>query len=123
MAVSSAVRRVFVALAWGLAAFIVFATWGPQATRPHLASAAVERFGAYFVTAMAFVLAYPRRSILIGAAAVAFAVVLALGQFLAPGRDPGVRDVIEKALGGILGAVVTAGVLSLAKAVPRPSPE
>jgi VanZ family protein len=117
-----AARRVVAALAWALAVFIVFATWGPQALRPHLASAAVERFGAYFVTTAAFVLAYPRRPALTGIAAVVFAVVLELGQFLAPGRDPGLRDVIEKALGGILGAAVTTGFLCFAKVVPPSQP-
>jgi VanZ family protein len=120
MELSPAARRGVAALAWTLAVFIVFATWGPQYLRPHLASAAIERFAAYFVTTAAFVLAYQKRPVLAGLAAVAFAVVLELGQFLAPGRDPGVRDLIEKALGGVLGAAVTAIVLRFAK-VASPS--
>jgi VanZ family protein len=96
------------AVAWGLAAFIVFATLGPQGLRPHLASAPVERFGAYFLTAATFVLAYPRRPMLVGATALGLAVALELGQFLAPGRDPGMLDVIEKALGGVCGAAAGA---------------
>jgi hypothetical protein len=101
------------AIAWGLAAFIVFATWGPQGLRPHLASAPVERFGAYFLTAAAFVFAYPKRPMLIGTAAVGFAVVLELGQFLAPGRDPGMPDAIEKASGGVCGAAAAAAARRL----------
>jgi VanZ family protein len=122
MEVSPTGQRVFTGLAWALAAFIVFATWSPQTLRPHLASAAVERFGAYFVTAAAFVLAYPKRPRLVGTVAVIFAIVLELGQFLSPGRDPGVRDVIEKALGGILGAAITGGVLYFAKVAQASQP-
>jgi VanZ family protein len=113
MAPRTTVRWSVTALAWALAAFIVFATWAPQGLRPHLASAPVERFGAYFLTAAAFVLAYPRRPVLLSVAAVSFAVVLELGQFLAPGRDPGLPDAIEKALGGVcgVGAAASAGSL------------
>jgi VanZ family protein len=93
------------ALAWALCLFIAFATLGPQNTRPHLSSAALERFGAYFLTAALFAAAYPKRPWMIAAGAVVLAVVLELGQFVAVGRDPGVRDVIEKALGGVCGVM------------------
>ena len=85
--------------AWALCLFIVFATWGPQSTRPHLSSAALERFGAFFLAAALFASAYPKRPWSIAVAAVALAVVLELGQFVAVGRDPGVRDVIQKRAG------------------------
>jgi VanZ family protein len=106
-------RRALLLLAWGLALFIVFATWGPQSTRPHLASAALERFGAYFAVAALFVAAYPGRPWTIAAAAVAFAVTLEFGQFFAVGRDPGVRDAVQKALGGVCGVMAAAAAARL----------
>lgn len=92
-------------LAWLLAAALAFVTWCPQGLRPHLGDPDIERFGAFFVTAFMFVVGYPRRARLIAIGAVAFAIVLELSQFLAPGRDPGVRDVIAKALGGLAGVL------------------
>ena len=104
-------RRGAVAIAWSLAAFIVFATLGPQSLRPHLGPAQLERFGAYFVTTAAFVAAYPSRPRLIGMAGVAAAVLLELAQALAPGRDPGVPDAIAKALGALAGVAASVGLL------------
>ncbi|MDR3507903.1 MAG: hypothetical protein P4L64_08420 [Caulobacteraceae bacterium] len=91
--------------AWVLAAFVVFATLGPQGLRPHLGDAQTERFAAYFVTAAAFVIAYPRRAALVAPSAVAIAILLELGQRLAPGRDAGLHDAIAKAMGGVAGAL------------------
>ena len=100
------VRRIAVLLAWVLAAALIVFTWGPQSMRPHLfANPQVERFGAYFLTAAVFVFAYPKRFALIAAAAAIFAVLLELGQFVAPGRDPGLSDAIAKAVGGVCGAI------------------
>jgi hypothetical protein len=83
-------------LAWALALYLVFVTLGPQSVRPHVGPADAERFAAFFVTAVAFVVSYPRRPMLIAAGSAIFAVALELAQFLAPGRDPGVRDAIAK---------------------------
>ena len=99
--------------AWGLGLAIVIFTLGPQAWRPHLADAATERFGAYFVAAFAFAIAYPKRRGLIAGAAVVAAILLELAQYTAPGRDPGVPDAIAKAIGGLAGVSVAAA-LSLA---------
>ena len=105
-----------IATAWGLAGFLVFVTLCPQNLRPHFGDAQVERFGAYFATAAAFVLAYPRRTIVVAVAAVALATLLELSQWLAPGRDPGVLDVIAKAFGGLTGALITGLIVRLARA-------
>ncbi len=102
-------RRAAILVAWSLAAFIVFATLGPQSERPHLGPAQFERFGAYFVTSAAFVIAYPRRPLLIAICVVLAAVLLELGQLLVPGRDAGAPDAMAKALGGLCGAAITAG--------------
>jgi len=106
MRIPQILRALAVVAAWGLLVFIVFATLGPQRLRPHLGDAQLERFGAYFLTASAFVLAYPRRPWSIAAASATVAVVLELGQFFAPGRDPGVADAIAKALGGVSGSLL-----------------
>jgi hypothetical protein len=98
--------------AWGLGLAIVVFTLGPQSWRPHLAGAQTERFAAYFLTALAFAIAYPKRRRMIALAAVAAALILELAQYAAPGRDPGLPDAIAKAIGGLAG-VSLAGVLSL----------
>jgi VanZ family protein len=99
-------RLAWTLIAWTLVAGIVFATLGPQSLRPHLGNAQIERFGAYFVTAVALVLAYPRRPWTIALSAVTVAVLLELGQLIVPGRDAGIPDAIAKALGGVSGAAV-----------------
>ncbi|HZZ88194.1 MAG TPA: hypothetical protein VFE13_07640 [Caulobacteraceae bacterium] len=104
--------------AWALAVFIVFATWGPQSTRPHLARASLERFGAFFLLAAAFTAAYPRRPRTVAVVAVAFAVLLELGQFVAIHRDPGVKDAIEKSLGGLCGAAAAAALIGRERRTP-----
>jgi VanZ family protein len=115
----SRLRQVALLAAWALVVFIVFATLGPQRMRPHLARASLERFGAFFLLAAAFTAAYPKRPWAIAAAAVGFAVVLELGQFVAVGRDPGVKDVIEKALGGMFGVAVAVAVSGLDRRRPE----
>ncbi len=104
---SQRARKPARAMAWILAATVVFVTLGPQGLRPHLADAQVERFGAYFVTAATFVVGYPRRPRLIALFAVCAAILLEIGQAFAPGRDPGVPDAIAKALGGLCGAAAS----------------
>jgi VanZ family protein len=112
---TSSVRLAWIVVAWALVCFIVFATWGPQSLRPHLGDAQLERFGAYFVTAGAFVFAYLRRPWTIAVAAVAVAVLLEVGQLFIPGRDAGVPDAIAKALGGLSGAAVAAAAARIWK--------
>jgi len=106
--------------AWALGVAIVIFTLGPQAWRPHMADAATERFGAYFLAAFAFAVAYPKRRGMIALAAVSAAILLELAQYAAPGRDPGVADAIAKAIGGLAG-VCTAAALSSVWKRARPS--
>ncbi len=108
-------RPACMTVAWGLVGFIVFATLGPQSLRPHLGDAQLERFGAYFVTALALVLAYPKRPWTIALATVGFALLLELSQLLVPGRDAGISDAMAKALGGSSGAAIAAAMLSAAR--------
>jgi VanZ family protein len=99
-------------VAWALALYLVFVTLGPQRVRPHVSPADAERFAAFFVTAAAFVVSYPRRPMLIAVGSVIFAVALELAQFFAPGRDPGVRDAMAKSLGGVCGGATAYLVLT-----------
>jgi VanZ family protein len=105
-------------IAVALLAFIAYATLGPLPSRPRVENlpAVVDRFAAYFATAAAFVAAYPRRTKQISMASVAVAIVLELGQFVVPTRDPGAIDVAEKAAGGICGALTMAAIVRLALA-------
>jgi VanZ family protein len=115
-------RLVAKVVAWALAAFLVFATLGPQSLRPHLGDARLERFGAYFVTAAAFVVAYPKRPWTIAFGVVAAAVLLELGQVLVPGRDARIVDAITKALGGLAGVGAMQATLYFSGRLPRRPP-
>jgi len=99
--------------AWCLGVVIVVVTLGPQAWRPRLADAQTERFGAYFLTAAAFAMAYPKRRLTVGSMIVVAAVGLELAQFAAPGRDPGLKDALAKALGGLAGVTTIAACSTL----------
>jgi VanZ family protein len=70
--------------------------------RPRLFPAQVERFGAYFALGALFGGAY-RRPVPTGIILSVLAIALELGQFLAPGRDPGLPDAIAKVAGAIAG--------------------
>jgi VanZ family protein len=107
------VGRVGGLIAWVLAATLVFVTWCPLSMRPHLGDANVERFTAFFVTAAAFVLGYPKRPILIGLGAVAAATILEVGQLFIPGRDAAFGDLMTKAVGGLAGAFTSHLLLRL----------
>ena len=91
-------------VAWLMVCGLMFATLCPQTLRPHLGDAQVERFAAYFLATGAFVVAYPRRPLFIAGLMVLGGASLELAQLLAPGRDPGVADAIEKGCGALVGA-------------------
>ena len=95
-------------IAWALGAGIVAVTICPQSMRPHLGSGSSERFFAFFVTAAAFAAANPKRPMLVAVGSAVAAVLLELAQFAAPGRDPAVVDAIQKAFGGVAGALTVA---------------
>jgi hypothetical protein len=110
--------------AWLLLGVIVFATLGPQSARPHLGDPSLERFGAYFLTSAAFVVAYPRRPWIIACAAVLTAILLEMGQLEVPGRDARLADALVKAIGGLTGSVLAAITLRFAgnQTGPKDSP-
>ncbi|HUO22564.1 MAG TPA: hypothetical protein VMU59_08625 [Caulobacteraceae bacterium] len=100
---------------WVLAALIVFWTLGPLGDRPSLGHAKLDRFVAYFCLGSLLTLAYPKRRLWIALALVAGPAILELGQFLAPGRDPRLSDVVSKAAGGLIGVWVAAIAARLAR--------
>ncbi|HUO23476.1 MAG TPA: hypothetical protein VMU59_13250 [Caulobacteraceae bacterium] len=83
---------------------IAAATLCPIEYRPHVASANVERFGAYFALGVMAALAAPRQQTLVALALVALAFGLEGAQLLVPTRDGTLPDAIVKAFGGMLGA-------------------
>jgi hypothetical protein len=91
--------------ALGLCA-IAYATLCPIGLRPHLASANVERFGAYLVLGVLSAMTF-RRDWKLAIGAVVFAAVgLEAAQLLVHGRDARVEDATVKAIGGVIGSCV-----------------
>jgi VanZ family protein len=89
-----------------LLAFIAYATMSPIQARPTLlASANVERLGAFAVLGALFCLAYPRHMILVALIVLGSAVLLELAQLLTPDRHGRIQDAIVKMTGAALGIV------------------
>lgn len=94
-------------VSWALFAAIAVMTLGPIGLRPQTHfSPDLERLAAYVVLGMSFALSYPRRRLwLLGVFLVAAAVVLEIGQWLVPSRDPHLSDFLFKAGGAVIGLV------------------
>lgn len=110
----------FVAFAVLGVASIAFATLCPIGMRPHLASANEERFWAYFVLGVLVALAAPRRWLGATLFVVVLAFVLEAGQRLAPGRDAAVADAMLKALGGVFGSAAGQSLFPLRRLIAPP---
>ena len=96
-------------LAWLLAAAVTFATLGPPGLRPHSdLGQDGEHALAFVLVGLAFGLAYPRRRLLIAAAAVVLIGVLELMQFWAPGRHARLEDFLVDAATACLGFALAA---------------
>lgn len=96
---------------WLALAFIAFVTLSPIQDRPSFFHPQTERFAAYAVMAMAFVLGYPRRTALIVLFVVFSSFTLEAMQLLTPDRHGRLLDAIVKVAGGFAG--VGAGHLIL----------
>ncbi|WP_128924793.1 VanZ family protein [Bradyrhizobium guangxiense] len=96
-------------IAWLLAAAVTFATLGPPGLRPH---SNLGRNGehalAFILVGLTFGLAYPRRRLLIAAAAIVLIGVLELMQFWAPGRHARLEDFLVDALTACIGFALAA---------------
>ncbi|MCD7060098.1 VanZ family protein [Pelagibacterium xiamenense] len=91
-------------LAWTVLAAFLLLTLGPVGWRPHIHGYAnLERFMGFAVAAFVFVLAYPRRIVLILTGLAAIIVGLEALQLLRPDRHGAVMDVVYKFAGMTLG--------------------
>lgn len=115
-AVALAIR----ALVWLLLGAIVIVTLVPVGMRPRTPwSADGERFVAYLLLGMCFVLAYPRR-LRIGIVGIAAAAIgLELLQLLAATRDARLVDALVKVAGGEVGIALGTVLRFVLGSVPR----
>ncbi|WP_404403139.1 VanZ family protein [Pelagibacterium halotolerans] len=91
-------------LAWAIFAVFLLLTLGPVGWRPHVHGFAnLERFVGFAVAGFVFVLAYPRRTILVLAGLAAVIVGLESLQLLRPDRHGTILDVAYKFAGLALG--------------------
>ena len=98
--------------AWGLLAFIAYATISPIQDRPTLAvSTSFEHLAAFAALGVMFSLTYPRQVVLVCLIVIGSAVLLEILQLLTPDRHGRVPDAIEKIAGGIVGIVVGYAIL------------
>lgn len=108
--------------AWLLAGVIVFWTLGPVVDRPQAGHPFGERFAAFFVLAVCWAFAHPRRQGLVLATVSCGAVLLELAQNLVPGRDARVSDAVEKVAGAICGVMVVISVRAIRRRAALPAP-
>ncbi|UFX42426.1 VanZ family protein [Bradyrhizobium sp. 41S5] len=99
-------------IGWLTLAFIAFATLSPIRDRPSFAADPhVEHFAAFAVMALALVVGYPRRAMLVVLLVVFSAFTLEAMQLLTPDRHGHLADAIVKVAGGLAG--IGAGQLLL----------
>jgi VanZ family protein len=98
--------------AWGLLAFVAYATISPIQDRPTLSeSTSVEHLAAFAVIGALFSLAYPRQVALVCLIVLGSAVSLEVLQLLTPDRHGRIQDTIEKIAGGAMGIVAGRAIL------------
>jgi hypothetical protein len=97
------IQRLCLVAGWLALAFIAYATLSPLEDRPVLASPQLEHFAAFALMGIAFVLGYPRRTLLILAIAIGSAFTLEALQLLTPDRHGRALDALVKATGGMCG--------------------
>jgi hypothetical protein len=101
------VQKLFRLAAWFVFILICFATLSPLGLRPTTGAVGPERFMAFALLGILFVLAYPHH---FGRLAL-FVVIIATGlealQHLTPDRHGHLTDALQKALGGLAGCGVT----------------
>jgi VanZ family protein len=100
--------------AWGLLAFIAYATISPIQDRPTLpTSTSFEHLAAFAVLGALFSLAYPRQVALVCLIVLVSAVLLEILQLLTPDRHGRIPDAIEKVAGGVVGIAVGRAILNV----------
>ena len=110
--------KLVTAVAWGCFVFLIYATLSPLSERPELTrnetvlSVIVERVGAYALLGGLFMVAYPRRIMLVCLLVLGGAIALESLQNLVPDRDARIVDALEKLAGGIIGIGSAAAILA-----------
>jgi hypothetical protein len=105
--------------AWSAALAIAFVTLCPLSLRPSLGPAGLERGAAFAVAGFLAAAAYPRHRILAALALIGLAILLELGQYLNPSRDPRMGDALIKSAGAVSGVVASWGSSELLRAWRR----
>lgn len=88
---------------WLALALIAFVTLSPIQDRPSFLHPQAERFAAFAVMGLAFVVGYPRRTALILLFVVFSAFTLEAMQLLTPDRHGRLLDAVVKVAGGVTG--------------------
>jgi VanZ family protein len=105
-------RKLIGLAAWGLLAFIAYATISPIPARPTLpTSTTFEHLVAFAVLGALFGLAYPRQVAIVCLIVLGSAVLLEFLQLLTPDRHGRVPDAIEKITGGVVGIAAGRAIL------------
>jgi hypothetical protein len=109
-------HKLIAVVAWGVLAFIVYATVSPIRARPTLiAPATFEHIAAFTILGVLFCLAYPKRIGLICLIVLGTAVTLEAAQLLTDDRHGRIVDVLEKISGGLFGIMLGRAALSCAR--------
>ncbi|MCA1405850.1 VanZ family protein [Ensifer sp. IC3342] len=110
-------RRIASLLAWLLFGVIAYSTLSPIGMRPHIGSwVHVERFGAFGLLGLLFMIAYPGRLPFVIAIVLGTAVGFELLQMLSMDRHARLEDLAVKLAGGACG--IAAGWF-IARRLPR----
>ncbi len=99
-------QKLVAVLAWTFLVYIAFATLSPISERPHVGGIHFEHVVAFAVLGMLFLLAYPRRAILVCVIVLGSAVLLEVLQLLTADRHGRLTDAIEKIGGGAVGIIL-----------------
>lgn len=101
---SEILNRVFAVAAWGLLAFIAFATLSPIQDRPTLpTSTTFEHVAAFAVLGALFCLGYARQIGFVCLVVGGSAAFLEMMQLFLPDRHARLQDLAEKLAGGCVG--------------------
>lgn len=114
------VRKLSLLAAWGLLAFITYATFSPLQHRPTIShSTHVEHLGAYLLLGVLFRIGYPRNLLLACLVVIGGAILLELMQHFTPDRHARLLDGAAKAAGSAVGIAVAEAALYLAARINR----
>jgi hypothetical protein len=101
------VQKLVALAAWTVFALICFATLSPIGLRPSTGAVGSERFAAFALLGILFVLAYPHYFTRLALFVVITGMGLEALQHLTPDRHGHLTDALEKVIGGLAGCSVT----------------